>query len=149
LAGARLDALLNDVKFNSGGCDNDLLVQLPFKWIMDKAHLHGLVLRKQITIDGDPRTASYADSYRDFLRGTYRWVARRHYRPIGVNLEETDNEIVYSINETIDSSVFERWRYDPQYRPPNLSEWARRYDVAGRPGIGDRQVGREGSGKGT
>jgi uncharacterized protein (DUF2235 family) len=112
-----------------GGCDNDLLVQLPFKWIMDKAHLHGLVFRKEITIDGDPSTAPYTDSYRDFLRGTYRWVARPYYRPIGVDLEETDKEIVYSINETIDASVFERWRFDPQYRPRNLGEWARRCDI--------------------
>ena len=30
------------------------------------------------------------------------------------------------INETIDSSVFERWRADAKYRPPNLAEWANR-----------------------
>jgi hypothetical protein len=112
-----------------GGCDNDLLVQLPFKWIMDKARLRGLVFRREITIDGDPRTAPYADSFGDLLRGAYQAVSRRYYRPIGVDLEETDNEVVYSINETIDASVFERWRFDPQYRPHNLIAWAHRYDI--------------------
>jgi hypothetical protein len=110
-----------------GGCDNDLLVQLPFKWIMDKARLHGLAFRQEITIDGDPRAAPYSDSFRDFLHGVYPWISRRYYRPIGVDLEETDNEVV--INETIDSSVFDRWRFDPQYRPHNLIEWAHRYDI--------------------
>lgn len=27
------------------------------------------------------------------------------------------------LNETIDASVFERWRADPTYRPANLVEW--------------------------
>jgi hypothetical protein len=35
--------------------------------------------------------------------------------------------IEYSINETIDASVFERWRFDASYRPVNLVEWAKRY----------------------
>jgi hypothetical protein len=96
---------------------------------MDKAHLHGLQVRKVITIDGDPRTSLCVDSYRDFLRGAYQWTAKRYYRPIGVDLDETDSEIVYSINETIDSSVFDRWRFDPNYRPLNLSEWGRRYEI--------------------
>ncbi len=30
------------------------------------------------------------------------------------------------LNETIDASVFERWRTDAKYRPPNLADWPRR-----------------------
>jgi len=33
------------------------------------------------------------------------------------------------INETIDASVFERWRADPAYRPGNLVDWAQRYST--------------------
>jgi hypothetical protein len=31
---------------------------------------------------------------------------------------------VSNINETIDASVFDRWRADPTYRPPALQQWA-------------------------
>jgi hypothetical protein len=33
------------------------------------------------------------------------------------------------INETIDASVFDKWRDDKTYRPKNLSEWASRRKV--------------------
>jgi hypothetical protein len=29
------------------------------------------------------------------------------------------------VNETIDGSVFDRWRADADYRPANLTEWAK------------------------
>jgi hypothetical protein len=32
--------------------------------------------------------------------------------------------IVHAINESIDASVFERWREDEAYRPKNLADWA-------------------------
>jgi hypothetical protein len=35
----------------------------------------------------------------------------------------------HTINETIDKSVFDRWRRDPAYRPENLVGWARRRHV--------------------
>jgi hypothetical protein len=34
-----------------------------------------------------------------------------------------------NVNETIDQSVFERWRAVPTYRPPNLADWAARKKV--------------------
>jgi hypothetical protein len=34
-----------------------------------------------------------------------------------------------NVNETIDKTVFERWRADPTYRPRNLLEWAERKKV--------------------
>jgi hypothetical protein len=33
------------------------------------------------------------------------------------------------INETIDASVFEKWRKDPFYRPENLTDWAERHGL--------------------
>lgn len=112
-----------------GGCDNDLLVQVPFKWIMGKAALHGLSFRQEVLIDDDPRTSPITNSFQDFLYGLYPLISRRYYRPIGVELEETGTESIYSINETIDASVFERWRFDPTYRPKNLIAWASRYGL--------------------
>ncbi|HET7166316.1 MAG TPA: hypothetical protein VFI94_14370, partial [Pseudolabrys sp.] len=40
-----------------------------------------------------------------------------------------EGEGVKTINETVDSSVFARWRADPNYRPPNLSNWAKSQNV--------------------
>jgi hypothetical protein len=34
-----------------------------------------------------------------------------------------------NVNETIDMSVFDRWRKDPSYRPKNLVEWSQRKKV--------------------
>ena len=34
-----------------------------------------------------------------------------------------------NINEIIDGSVFDRWRADSSYRPPNLAGWAHRRAV--------------------
>jgi hypothetical protein len=46
-----------------------------------------------------------------------------YYRPIGVP-PKSEGKGVVNINETIDASVFERWRSDPSYRPPGLQKWA-------------------------
>jgi len=34
-----------------------------------------------------------------------------------------------TVNETIDASVFARWRADGDYRPPNVADWAARHRV--------------------
>ncbi len=114
-----------------GGCDSDLLVQLPFKWIMGKAKVHGLQFRADIADEGDVRSGKISDSYREFLYGVYPLLElnRRYYRPIGAAPDETATDFEYSINETIDSSVFERFRFDAAYRPPNLLSWASRNQV--------------------
>ena len=33
------------------------------------------------------------------------------------------------MNETIDASVFERWRAVPAYRPKNLADWGERHGL--------------------
>jgi hypothetical protein len=37
--------------------------------------------------------------------------------------------VTSTINETIDATVFDRWRSDETYRPKNLSDWATRRSV--------------------
>jgi hypothetical protein len=66
-----------------------------------------------------------SDSYAEFMWGLYRLVTRdrRDYRPIGVPPKDEGTGVI-NINETIDASVFERWRADNTYRPPALQAWA-------------------------
>jgi uncharacterized protein (DUF2235 family) len=112
-----------------GGCFSDQLAQLPFQWIEKKAERLGLAfISKPLSQTGARPPIS--DSFAEFMRGLYRIARlnRRHYRPIGVP-PANEGPGVKNINETIDGSVFERWRNDPDYRPPNLSTWAQRASV--------------------
>jgi hypothetical protein len=47
-------------------------------------------------------------------------------RPIGAQPEVRTDGTHSNVNETIDASVFDRWRKDAAYRPANLQEWAKR-----------------------
>ena len=73
--------------------------------------------------------APISDSYREFMYGAYRGFSWRYYRPIGEPPIEREDGTHSNINETIDASVFDRWRNTPDYRPSNLVEWAKRYNV--------------------
>jgi hypothetical protein len=110
-----------------GGYTNDLLGQPSLQWLADKASGLGLELRYNISLDGNIHQAQINDSYADFVHGIYSKLNRRSFRKIGANpWTNGKGEVHSTVNETIDSSVFERWRADEQYRPHNLSEWAER-----------------------
>ena len=110
---------------------NDLLPQIPLKWLMTKAIAHGLKFKGEIVIDGDVNACPVRDSYGDMAYGIYKvltlWNA--FYRPIGVEAIDIGDAVITTINETIDATVFERWRKDKTYRPKNLSDWANRRNV--------------------
>jgi uncharacterized protein (DUF2235 family) len=112
-----------------GGYASDPLAQLPLKWLMDKAAATGLLFRDQVVIDTAQVAPPISDSYREFAHGFYRFVSRRFYRPVGIPPEEGTLGTTTRINETIDGSVFERWRVDENYRPPNIVEWAEQKSV--------------------
>jgi uncharacterized protein (DUF2235 family) len=112
-----------------GGYASDLLAQIPLRWIMKKASPHGLTFRNDVEIDGNVLTAEITDSYKEFARGAYSKFYKPHFRPIGEDPEVRDDGTHANVNETIDRSVFDRWRTVPDYRPPNLSEWASRKNV--------------------
>lgn len=112
-----------------GGYPTDLLAQAPLRWMMRKAELHGLSFRAEVDLDGDILAAPIADSHAEFASGIYAWVSPRLYRTIGRDPEIREHGTHFNVNETIDSSVFARWRADPSYRPSNLVEWARRKKV--------------------
>ena len=115
-----------------GGYESDLLPQVPLRWLMNKASLQGLAFRSDVALDDDELTAAVADSYQDFMYGIYRHFSQPYYRPIGARPAPVRRGAGYNVNETIDASVFARWRVDGTYRPPNLADWAERHqaDVA-------------------
>src|SRR5262245_47203887 len=113
-----------------GGYKSDLLAQIPLRWMMKKASLHGLGFRNDVDLDGDVLKAPISDSYREFMHGTYAALTSRYHRPIGEAPRETADGTHSNVNETIDASVFDRWRGDSKYRPPNLSNWAAQHKLS-------------------
>jgi uncharacterized protein (DUF2235 family) len=109
-----------------GGCFDDALAQLPFKWIERKAASLGLAFNGAGEAGDSTAVAPISDSYAEFMHGWYRPLTlwQRYCRPIDVPPPE-EGAGVKIINETIDSSVFARWRADSSYRPPGLDKWAK------------------------
>ena len=112
-----------------GGCESDLLAQIPLRWIMKKASAHGLAFKNDVDLDGNVLKAPISDSFREFMHGIYSVFAKRFYRAVGAEPEQAEDGTHTTVNETIDSTVFERWRKDPRYRPASLDQWARRKQV--------------------
>jgi uncharacterized protein (DUF2235 family) len=114
-----------------GGYVNDLIAQIPLEWLMKKAIAHGLVFRDTVVIDGDENTCPIHDSLKEMAHGIYEMLTLGHkyYRPIGAEPVDTGDAIETTINETIDATVFARWRADATYRPQNLVDWATRRKV--------------------
>lgn len=112
-----------------GGYETDLLNQAPLRWLMKKAEALGLTFRSDVELDGDTVTAPITDSYSKFGYGIYQHISSPLYRPIGADPEMTEDGTNPTVNETIDASVFKRWRADAAYRPANLVEWAHRKNV--------------------
>jgi uncharacterized protein (DUF2235 family) len=114
-----------------GGYENDLLAQIPLSWLMNKAVGHGLVFRDTVVIDGDENICPIHDSLAEMAHGIYEVLTfgKHYYRPIGVEPSDVGDAVTTTINETIDGTVFDRWRIDPTYRPNNLSEWATRRKI--------------------
>jgi uncharacterized protein (DUF2235 family) len=112
-----------------GGYASDPLAQRPLKWLMEKAGALGLVFRDQVVIDTLQVAPPITDSYREFAYGFYRFISRPFYRPVGLAPDQGTKATTARINETIDGSVFDRWRADADYRPANLTEWAKAKSV--------------------
>ena len=76
----------------------------------------------------DTILTKHGDSFASFGFGLYRLLRlnRRHRRAIGRKPRRTRTRPGWShvINESIDGSVFDKWRKEETYRPQNLSDWA-------------------------
>ena len=114
-----------------GGLAGDDMPQLPLAWLMQKAGDLGLDFRAKVQPAGHERFGAISDSYASFLFGLYRIakLGRRFHRQIDAPPVRVDGGTVASVNETIDASVFDRWRKQPSYRPPGLLHWAKRIGV--------------------
>ncbi len=68
------------------------------------------------------------DSLAEMAHGIYEVLTfgKHYYRPIGEDPVKTATATTNVINETVDESVFRRWRADSGYRPKNLKGWADR-----------------------
>jgi uncharacterized protein (DUF2235 family) len=111
-----------------GGYPDGLLAQPPARWILSKAKDHGLLFRAEIAPDPSEAIGVIHNSFGEMLYGWYRalrlWI--RYYRPIGPDPVKVGHDTTSNINETIDVSVFDRWRKDHSYRPQNIADWAAR-----------------------
>lgn len=121
----------------SAGNPNEVI---PLAWVYRKAQQSGLLLDQEI--DTSPTTADGAitDSYKTSFLGIPALFTKRHHRPIGRGVITREGYSLTCINEQIDGSVFARCRADPNYRPPNLVEWATRKGVDLDRTTGDKQV---------
>jgi uncharacterized protein (DUF2235 family) len=114
-----------------GGYENDLLAQIPLSWLMKKAIGHGLQFKDTVVIDGDENSCPIHDSLAEMAHGIYEILTfgKHYYRPIGIDPIDVGDAVTTTINESIDGTVFDRWRNDATYRPKNLFEWAERRKV--------------------
>jgi Uncharacterized alpha/beta hydrolase domain (DUF2235) len=107
-----------------GGYASDPLSQRPLVWLMEKAGALGLAYRDKVEIDVTEKDPTINDSYCEFGEGLYRIFSKRFFRPVGIAPETGTEATTERINETIDGSVFDRWRSDASYRPENVVAWA-------------------------
>lgn len=112
-----------------GGCFNDTLAQIPLRWMMQKASNLGLAFRNELELEGDEHLGEISDSYKEFLKGAYSYVSKRSYRPVAPDPWVGATGTHARVNETIDASVFKKWRDDINYRPPNVIDWAKRKNI--------------------
>lgn len=108
-----------------GGCFTDSLAQIPFDWLVSKAELIGLAFAPRQPRPANAHLGDISDSFSEFAYGIYKWLRlfRRYYRPIDTAPTD-EGPKTRNINETIDATVFDRWRADSKYRPPALQYWA-------------------------
>ncbi|MEL1263789.1 DUF2235 domain-containing protein [Pseudoxanthomonas putridarboris] len=110
-----------------GGYKGDRLCQLPLAWMQEKVAAHGLAFSSRFQTAPGDSGGTPVDSFAKFMKGIYRIarLGKRYYRQIGASSRQVKKGWSTSINETIDASVFAKYRNDPAYRPPNLQDWAK------------------------
>jgi uncharacterized protein (DUF2235 family) len=110
------------------------LAHVPLWWMYDRARACGLAFTETVTPERGLVHQPIGDSYDSFLHGWYRRIHRdRAYRPIGEATKRMpDGQVVRPLSETIDESVFDRWRAnDDEYQVEarNLDDWRERAGV--------------------
>lgn len=113
-----------------GGVAGSEMSQRPLAWMRGKAEQAGLAFAP-LSLTGHEHEGPIADSFREFMFGIYSLfgLRGRFHRTIAAPTREVKGGLSDTINETVDGSVFERWRSDPGYRPPGLVEWSARTGI--------------------
>lgn len=98
-----------------GGYASDPLSQRPLVWLTDKAGALGLSYRDKVEIDVTEKVPAINDSYSEFGKGLYHFFSKRFFRSVRIAPKKGTAATTSRINETIDGSVFGRWRADASY----------------------------------
>ena len=112
-----------------GGYANDVLAQLPFRWLLLKATRLGLRFRNEAELDGKLVNASVRDSFKEFVWGAYFLILERAFREIDAPPVVDDHGTHIAVNETIDQSVFEYWRTG-SYKSRTIERWAKKRGIS-------------------
>ncbi len=111
-----------------GGHPSAPLAQIPLAWLQTEAAARGLAFKRMVEVPDEAMLARPHDSFASFALGVYRLIKlnQRHLRTIGRPPRRTARKpgLSHVLHETIDASVFAKWRDDPTYRPSNLADWA-------------------------
>lgn len=105
-----------------GGYDKtpaDCLAKLSLRWMQEKAEAAGLKLKSKIEVAAQDCIGDINDSYHEMAWGVYSWIS-----------DAIDRTYGQGVNETVDPSVWARWRSVEDYRPGALSGHPE------RPGVG-------------
>ena len=110
-----------------GGVPGSDMAALPMAWMRGKAQGLGLAFQP-VRLNGSEHRGAISDSFKHFMFGLYSiaGLRPRFHRAVAAPTRTVKNGFSDTINETIDGSVFDRWRSDSAYRPPSLIEWSRR-----------------------
>ena len=128
-----------------GGAKSAGLPLLPAVWMQQCAAGHDLAFSEQLVAGANAHVEPVTDSFGKFLFGLYKLVRRnrRYFRGVGAgpSVVKAGDADSLPINESIDASVFDRYRADAEYRPQNLVEWAAREGVDLDTVVGDHRIG--------
>ncbi|GAA0704091.1 DUF2235 domain-containing protein [Dokdonella soli] len=102
----------------------DPLPDLALAWLQRKAFGAGLGCSTLCEPPPDADLGVPRDSWREFMDGLYHLVKPPQDRVLGGG-----------VNETVDDSVWQRWRVDTAYRPPSLVQAVRNRAIALPPDI--------------
>jgi uncharacterized protein (DUF2235 family) len=104
---------------DGAGRTPDLLPDLPLAWLQRKAMACGLGCTANFSPGRDAAAGTPRNSYAEFMSGIYKLFKSPFDRTLGSG-----------INETVDDSVWQRWRVDASYRSPALAQALARAVVA-------------------